>query len=433
MSLAPGAEITLAIEQPAIGGRMIARHDGQVVFVAGTIPGERVRARVERIGKHLVYAESIETLEASPDRRSSSLEWACGGSLYAHISYPRQLSLKSELVADAFKRIGKITLPAPVSMTGSAEHGYRMRARLHASGGRLGFFREGTHELCDAGPTRQLLPSTMDALRRLQASLISAGVAGVVSCEISENVAASERAVVVGLDASGGAPTRIEEIHGITGVLFADRHGSRLTVGYGSPYVTDRIDVAGQAATLAHHVQSFFQGNRYLVPGLVARVLAQVPEGDVTEFYAGVGLFAVSLAVSGRTDIIAVEGDRSSARDLDANAAHYAPSITVVQSSVELYVQQRGIRKLPTLILDPPRTGMSREAMSGVLALAPPCVVYVSCELATVARDVRRFVEAGYTLDHIEAFDLFPNTAHVETLVVLNRGEGRGARGKDHA
>ena len=107
--------------------------------------------------------------------------------------------------------------------------------------------------------------------------------------------------------------------------------------------------------------------------------------------------------------------------DLDANAAPYQPSITVVQSSVELYVQQRGIRKLPTLVLDPPRTGMSREAMSGVLALTPPRVVYVSCDLATVARDVRRFVEAGYTLEHIEAFDLFPNTAHVETLVVLTK------------
>lgn len=421
MSLAPGAEIALAIEQPAIGGRMIARHDGQVVFVAGTIPGERVRARVERVSKHLAYAETIETLEASPDRRSSGLDWACGGSLYAHISYPRQLSLKSELVADAFKRVGKIALSSPVSMTGSAEHGYRMRARLHAKDGRFGFFREGTHELCEAGPTHQLLPSTIDALQRLQASLVSAGATGVVSCDVSENVAASERAVLVAFDASGPAPTRIEEIDGITGVMFADHRGSRLTVGYGSPYVTDRIDIAGQSATLTHHVQSFFQGNRYLLPGLIARALAQVPEGDVTELYAGVGLFAVALAVSGRAGIIAVEGDRSSAHDLDTNAAPHAQSITVVQSSVELYLQKPGLRKLPTLIVDPPRTGMSREAMSGVLALAPPRVVYVSCDLATVARDIRRFVEVGYTLDHIEAFDLFPNTAHVETLVVLTQ------------
>ena len=269
-----------------------------------------------------------------------------------------------------------------------------MRARLHAKDGRFGFFREGTHELCDAGPTQQLLPSTLDALRRLQASLASAGVAGVVSCEISENVEASERAVLLELDSSEPAPIRIEEIEGITGVLFADRQGSRLTVAYGSPYVTDRIEVAGHPATLVHHVQSFFQGNRYLLPELVARVLAQVPEGDVTDLYAGAGLFAVSLAVMGRAGIIAVEGDRSSAHDLDANAAPYLPSITVVQSSVELYVQQRGMRKLPTLVLDPPRTGMSREAMSGVLALTPP---RVGPRLATVAH-VRRFVEAGYTL-----------------------------------
>src|SRR3954469_11712798 len=138
---------------------MLARHDGQVVFVAGTIPGESVRARVERLSKQLAFAETLEVLEASPDRRTSGVDWACAGSIYAHIAYPRQLSLKSELVADAFARIGKITLPAATPVMGSAEQGYRMRARLHAREGRFGFFREGTHELCDAGPTNQLLPA----------------------------------------------------------------------------------------------------------------------------------------------------------------------------------------------------------------------------------------------------------------------------------
>src|ERR1044072_1469500 len=100
---------------------MLARHEGQVVFVAGAIPGERVRARVERLSKQLAFAETLEVLDASPDRRPSGVDWACAGSIYAHIAYPRQLSLKSELVGDAFGRIGKISLAVPTPVTGSKE------------------------------------------------------------------------------------------------------------------------------------------------------------------------------------------------------------------------------------------------------------------------------------------------------------------------
>lgn len=400
---------------------MLARHDGQVVFVAGAIPGERVRARVERVSKQLAYAETLEVLEPSPDRRSSSVDWACGGSLYAHIAYPRQLSLKSELVADAFSRIGKITLPGATPVMASAEQGYRMRARLHVRGGRFGFFREGTHELCDAGPTRQLLQSTLDALAGLQKALGAAGVDDVISCEIAENVPGSGRAVLLELEASADAPLNLEPIEGLTGVAFTDHQNSRLTVAYGSPYVSDRIEAAGAPVALTHHVQSFFQANRYLLPQLVERVLAQIPGGDVTELYAGVGLFAVALAAAGRTEIVAVEGDRSSAHDLETNAAPYAGAIAVEHVSVEQYLQRRGIRRPETLVLDPPRTGLSPEAMSGILGLKAPRVVYVSCDLATLARDVKRCTDESYRLEHIEAFDLFPNSAHVETLAVLTK------------
>src|ERR1700742_3894901 len=100
MSVNAGAEITLTIEKPVAGGRMLARHEGQIVFVAGAIPGERVRARVERVSKQLAFAVTAEVLEASPDRRAGDIDWACGGSLYAHIDYARQVQLKSELVSD---------------------------------------------------------------------------------------------------------------------------------------------------------------------------------------------------------------------------------------------------------------------------------------------------------------------------------------------
>ena len=333
----------------------------------------------------------------------------------------RQLELKSELLADAFLRIGKIELPTPVLVMPSEEEGYRMRARLHASNGLFGFFREGTHQLCEAEPTRQLLPATIAALRQLQSALKEAAVAGVMSCEIAENAGASERVVLIEMESAARAPLHIRPVEGVTGVLFADHHSARLTVAYGSPYVVDRVEVSGGAVTLTHHVQSFFQGNRYLLAPLVSRVIAQVPDGSVTDLYAGVGLFAVSLAARGVGRIVAVEGDRSSVRDLESNAAPHGIAIHVEHQSVEDYLTRRGLAMPETLVLDPPRTGISSKSMSGILGLKPPRVVYLSCDPATLARDARRFVEAGYTLTHIEAFDLFPNTAHVETLVVLSR------------
>ena len=418
MSLHPDSEIILTIEKPVSGGRMLGRHEGQIVLVAGAIPGERVRARVQRVTRQVAFADTVEVIEASADRRGAGIDWSCGGSVYAHVAYPRQLTLKSDVVSDAFARIAKMRLPVPVPVMASREDGYRMRARLHAVNGRLGFFREGTHELCDAEPTRQLLPGTIAALERLQGVWRSTQI---LSCELAENSAADQRAVLIETDESANVPPHVDPIEGITGLLFSDHMSGHLIVSYGSPFVTERLPVADAVVELIHHVQSFFQGNRYLLPELVTRVVEQVPDGTVMDLYAGVGLFAISLAKQNRRSIVAVEGDRSSARDLEANAAPYGAAIRVEQMSVESYLRTRGVQRPDTIVLDPPRTGLSPEALSGVLALAASRVVYVSCDPATLARDVKRFVEARYRLEHIEAFDLFPNTAHVETLAVLLR------------
>lgn len=418
MSLLPQSEIIVAIDKPVAGGRMLARHDGQIVFVAGAIPGERVRVRVDRVSTHLAFGEAVEVIEASTDRRGAAVDWACGGSLYAHIAYERQRRLKSEVIADAFARIAKMPLAAEVVVRASKEEGYRMRARLHARHGKLGFFREGTHDLCDAAATRQLLPDSIDALRRLEGALQAVAV---TSCELSENAAATERAVLLELAPSAAVPNHIDPIEGISGLQFIDHQQGHMVVSYGSPYVSDLIPVSDFTVALTHHVQSFFQGNRHLLPELVTHVLAQVPAGAVTELYAGVGLFAVSLAARGDVQVMAVEGDRSSARDLESNAAPYGAATRVQNLSVESYLKRRGLQRPDTLLLDPPRTGVSTEAMSGIIGLKASRVVYLSCDPATLARDVKRFSEAGYHLEHIEAFDLFPNTAHIETLAVLTR------------
>src|SRR5215510_8662494 len=126
-----GDRLELDIDKPTAGGRMLARHNGQVVLVWGAIPGERVRVRIERSGKGVVYAQTVDVLSASPDRRDAIGDWRCGGNVLAHVAYSRQLQLKSDIIRDAFARIGRLPLTDPPPVIASPEEGYRMRARLH--------------------------------------------------------------------------------------------------------------------------------------------------------------------------------------------------------------------------------------------------------------------------------------------------------------
>jgi 23S rRNA (uracil1939-C5)-methyltransferase len=426
--------IDLTIEKPAAGGRMIARHEGQVILVAGAIPGERVRARVERADRSLAYAVATEILEPDADRRPIKTDWACGGNVYAFIAYPRQLQLKSQIIADAFTRIARLPLDRDVTVAGSREDGYRMRARLQVQSGRIGFFREGSHDLCEAGPTGQLLPQTAQVLDQLSLRLRKIGPDAVTAVEISENLAADERALHLQLRPGAGLRTAefapIASVPGVTGASCQLASGSPAVRVGGSPSVGDRYaDVIGDAAAAPYaalrinrHARAFFQGNRYLLATLAERVRRQVPpDGRVVDLYAGVGLFALSLAATGRKDIAAVEGDRTSGADLRRNASAFGDGVDVAQVSVESFLRAWRGEPARTLLLDPPRTGLSRDALERILSHGAGRLVYVSCDIATLARDVRQAVARGYSLTHIEAFDLFPNTAHVETLAVLRR------------
>jgi 23S rRNA (uracil1939-C5)-methyltransferase len=400
--LTPGQTLSLTIEKPAAGGRMIARLDGQVVLVSGAIPGERVTARIERVAKGVAYAAAAAIDEPSPDRRPAPGDPLCGGSLFAHIAYPRQLQLKGLVIADAFARIGHLPLASPVRVGASPEEGYRMRARLHVRGGRLGFFREGTHEICDARATRQLLPPACDALDRVAAKVGSLGVYE-MEIDLAENVDASERVV---------------HAETIAANVFAGIAG--LTPG---PYVTDVLALGdGPPVRLRRHVLAFFQGNRFLLGELAAHVVGQVPKGSAAvDLYAGAGLFAIAAAVSRSARVTAVEGDRIAAADLAANAAGSGVDVRAVHDAVEAFVASAR-EAADVVILDPPRTGLSRDALAGAIGMRAPRLVYVSCDVATLARDARRLVDAGYALQSIEAFDLFPNTPHVETVAVFDLG-----------
>lgn len=434
-ALTVGQRITLDVEKPAAGGRMIARHDGQIVFVADAIPGERVVAQVTRVAKGTAFADTVAVDAASPDRRPAFTDSACGGSAFAHIEYPRQLTIKADIVTDGLARIGHVTPPAAVAVRGSRPDGYRMRARLHASNGRIGFFREGTHEVCDARATRQLLDATNDVLDLVAAHLHSVGGGAVRELEVSENRDATQRALHL-LATAPIPPSELAalgDIAGVTGVMLSapSRPGQApdTTLVAGDPYVFDALTLGTATVRVRRHVQAFFQGNRYLLDDLVTHVAAQVPERQrVVDLYAGVGLFALAAAVSRDASVVAVEGDPFAARDLEINASALrggaelaaAPRVDVSHQSVERYLTSRPAAT-DVVVLDPPRTGVSPDALRGLIALQVPRLVYVSCDVATLARDLRHLVEAGYRLERVDGFDLFPNTAHVETVVVLTR------------
>jgi 23S rRNA (uracil1939-C5)-methyltransferase len=300
-----------------------------------------------------------------------------------------------------------------------------MRARFHVADGRVGFYREGTHTLCDPASTGQLSDESLAAVHRVVEMLDAAG-AKTSSVELSENIAASERALSITVDQCSPKVRRelpqIVEAGSARGVVVRDIRGQRAVAGH--PSVADPLGVltAGRVTTgsLARRPESFFQANRFLVPSLVTAVLDEVAGDRVIDLYAGVGLFSVALAATSPREIVAVEGDHASGADLRQNAGSCAASITLALQSVEDYLRES--RFTPsTAIVDPPRTGISPEALDGLVRRGAGRIVYVSCDPATMARDAHKFVDAGYVVRSLRGFDLFPNTPHVESLGVFER------------
>lgn len=410
-----GALLTLRIEKPVAGGRMLARADGAVVLVAAALPGELVEARVERSQRGTLWAQAFRVIEPSPERIGEPNP--CGGCVLSHARYDHQVAIKQQIVQDTFTRVARLSIEPPAILP-SLPFGYRMRARLHALGGRTGFFLEGTHTLCDAVATKQLLPETHAAIDACMACL-GDEAAGVVAIDVAENVEASERALHVEFGPKADMPRPVAAPAGVTSLSVSRQGSPRVEVLTGDGRVTDTFSGGGREWTLARSTRAFFQGNRHLLHGLVRHVVDAIGPGAVTDLYAGVGLFAVAAAAHGRAPVTAVEGDALSAADLRRNTAEWRGLVQARHVSVEDYLRDRRVLRPQTLVVDPPRTGLSRRALEGIRALGAPRVVYVSCDVPTLARDARALVDAGYQLRQLTAFDLFPQTAHVETVALM--------------
>jgi 23S rRNA (uracil1939-C5)-methyltransferase len=350
---------------------------------------------------------------------------ACGGCQFQFATAAGQRAAKQAALEEALAR-GAVRAAVKAWHEGP-EFGWRTRVGLHAARGRsglldLGFHRERSRSVVPASTCLQVgdrLRGTIESLSRALRS--GSGPAEAVSgleVDVVESFDETERVVTLGPTADGaiGAlPTLVSEsVAGLSGVVVREGRSSRVEAG--SPYLTH--DVLG--VRLRQHATSFFQGNRFLTERLAAAVIAQASAADVVDLYAGVGLFSVPLAAQGRR-VRAVEWSASAVDDLRANASAARTSIDIVHGDVASTLEAVGRLDSAVVIVDPPRAGLS-PSLPGVLAdLGARRVVYVSCDPATLVRDIGRFQTRGFVVDVIEGFDLFPVTRHIETLAVLIR------------
>ncbi|MDH5676331.1 MAG: RsmD family RNA methyltransferase [Myxococcales bacterium] len=407
-------------------GDAVVETEAGIVMLPGALPGERIALELAGRRRGVLRGRLLSLLEPSPDRVQPSCELAdsCGGCPLMSLSAEARAKLKQRRVLRALHGLTGAPEalhwhPSPLAL------GYRRRARLAFSfskdqgQARLGYRRPASHQLVDAPHCPILAPPLADALSAVRQYLLPE-LRG--SGELELGVGAGERGVAVLHCQTRQPPALLEaarrlvESQDLAGLL-VERPGAP-ALHLGDPRQCVRTP---EGDALWADASGFVQGHGELNRLLVERVLAlSEPEGAaVLELYAGHGNFTAPLARRART-IDAVERDPKAAEHCRQNLAaidHRARVQVHAASAADLAAN---LVRVDLVVLDPPRSG-ARDALVPITALSPARIVYVSCDPATLRRDLQQLAHAGYRLDHAEAFDLFPHTTHVETLVRLTR------------
>lgn len=418
------------IEKLIHGGRGMGRLDGRPIFVEGALEGERVEAVVTRARADYLEARATRVVEASVHRVPApcSLFGVCGGCHLQHLAYPAQLDAKRAILAETLRRLGGITVDVPPIALSPEIYGYRLRAGLHVrhSEGNtvMGFYGARSHAIVPLSSCAVLHP-------RLQAALAAVGnclerpavkAMGCRRVELQTTSACDELVIVLSLRrldraALGAAGRELRAALPLRGLVASDLRRHRWVGGHHA--LDERV--AGALCRVSD--RAFLQTNA----GVNARMVSTVVEWAglrgrerVVDLYAGFGNFSLPLAArAARTT--AVESTPSAAADARFNARRHGAALSVAAADVESWVPEPADLGPDLLVVDPPRGGLSPRAVARVLALAPARLLYVSCEPATLARDARRLAAAGYRVARVAGFDLFPQTAHVETIAELIR------------
>jgi 23S rRNA (uracil1939-C5)-methyltransferase len=438
------SDFDVRIEKIVAGGDGLARHEGRVVFVPGTAPGERHRVRTVREKTDYVRAASVEILESSPERRPPPCPYyeSCGGCRLMHLRPEAQLEAKRRILLEGVERGARGPYGKPLTLHSANDELYRNRLRFHvafvANEPIAGFRRRGSHEVVDVercllgtetlNSAWQRIRRALSENRRLARSL--------VAVELEESTHEPGRIAARFLVSSSDGLRAFDEgrreelttelgLEGMVAAVDEDRGGGP-GVRAGRPYVEHRVS----GFTLRQSVGSFFQSNRFLLQDLVSSVVpdaaeARAPRG--LDLFCGVGLFTLPLARNCGS-VIGVESQSLALKDARENAARagagnpeWKANVRFVRGDASTYAARAKLAPGDVVILDPPRGGLS-PALIEALGKSPlRSLRYVSCDPPALFRDVARLSSYGLALQSLALFDLFPNTHHFETVAVFSR------------
>jgi 23S rRNA (uracil1939-C5)-methyltransferase len=381
------------IERILPGGAGLAHAGGRTLLVGLAAPGDYLRVRVESVRGKVAFASIVEILKPAPSRIEPPCPYfgRCGGCDFQQLDYNAQLSAKVEIIRDCLRRIARIEFPLEIPITPSPlEWRYRARAQWQgdAARNRLGYFERGSHRICDVTECPVLVPELQDTLSDLRARM-----------------------------AKGSLPDEAQDFQAVAG-----------DEGVSLAPSLDEEEVPESSRTIAGNryrfsAEGFFQINQSLLPELVSYAVADASGVSAVDLYCGVGLFTLPLAKR-FASVTAVEGNNAAVEYARRNLSDAQLSNAKVECApvgLWLNANARGLAPVELVLLDPPRTGLEEGAVDGLLALESRRITYVSCDPATLARDLKEILHAGYALSTIAAFDMFPQTHHVETVVTLEK------------
>ncbi|THJ67496.1 class I SAM-dependent RNA methyltransferase [Arthrobacter echini] len=426
----PDAELTVG--KPAHGGHFVARHEGRVVFVRHALEGERVRVRFTEAEENASFwrADVVEVLEASPQRTvhpwphadalkaAAAGRTAVGGAEFGHVLLPEQRRLKTVVFQEQLERLAGTERAVSVEpVPGETEDGLGWRTRAAFSvdpAGRLAMHPHRSHEMV---PVHEM-PLAVPAINRLR--LWGIDLTGISRVDAAVGSGAGEPLVLL-VPSKGTHPRRAAAVAAAirdASVAVLEPETGRVQRITGRTWLQESVRGVDYRVT----GPGFWQIHRGAPEALVGAVLEglQPAAGDrVADLYAGAGLFTVPLAhaVGPTGAVLSVEGSAGTVRDARRNL-HGQEQAAIVQGRVDAALG-RWNEPLDAVLLDPPRTGAGKKVVQQIIARRPRTVGYVSCDPASFARDLGYFRRAGWSLDTLRVFDLYPHTHHMESFARL--------------
>lgn len=446
--LREGAIYPAVIEGYASGGEGVARIEGMAVFVKGALRGEHADVYIEHVGRSAAWAHIQRLLEPSPARVEPDCPYygQCGGCQLRHMTYAEELELKRQRVQDALRRIGGVDLAVSVIHGAENTLRYRNKVQFPVADGAVGYYQAGTHRVVDIDDC--LLQPELDGACRaavkgwMERYAVPAydertGKGLVRHLFLRTNTRRELLCCIVvngkKLPREGELTEALRQaVPGLAGaVLSVNTHRTNVILGneYRTLWGRDWLEEKLCGHTFRLSVPSFFQVNRAQTEVLYGRALdfaALTGTETVVELYCGIGTISLTMAEKAR-QVIGVEVVPQAVADAVENARRNGLTDKTRfecgdASDLSAALAADGIRP-DVVVVDPPRKGLAPEVVGVIAGMAPERVVYVSCDPATLARDVARFRPLGYEAMQAEAVDLFPQTAHVETVVLMSRVE----------